>query len=373
MDVGREVLAGLVDLAQVAVEAQPLHLKLLLDVLHLMLVGALHQNAGQLALSGGRQLGQDLILGAVQGAGVLAVIQLLADLLPELLHGVHLADLLGEVAVQGGQLADADVQQLDLEDRGLAGQILHMIMHREIDSDLELFAALVAEDAVLETGDHPAAAQLQGLVLGGAAREGFAVQQTFVVHVDDVAFDGGTLVGYQLGRRGAAALQHGVDLLVGDGRGDALDLEAGSLGQGQLRLQGGGGSGHKALVLLHADQIIAGLVHRLEAVFFHGGVVQSGHVLVHQVVDGVIPEGVLAAVGFDLSAVSLALGKAFDGVGSAGALVHRVGCGLQLFSRCAEGHFADTLFGSFHAYQFHRNRTSVLPQKERIQTLVKLL
>ena len=138
-------------------------------------------------------------------------------------------------------------------------------------------------------------------------------------------------------------------------------------------MQGGGGSGHKALVLLHTDQIIAGLVHRLEAVFFHGGVVQSGHVLVHQVVDGVIPEGVLAAVGFDLSAVSLALGKALDGVGSAGALVHRVGCGLQLFSRCAEGHFADTLFGSFHAYQFHRNRTSVLPQKERIQTLVKLL
>ena len=54
-------------------------------------------------------------------------------------------------------------------------------MHREVDRDLELFAALVAEDAVLETGDHPAAAQLQGLVLGGAAREGFAVQQTFVV------------------------------------------------------------------------------------------------------------------------------------------------------------------------------------------------
>ena len=51
--VGREGLAGLVDLAQVAVQAHPLHLELLLDVLHLVLVGALYQNTGQLTLSGG--------------------------------------------------------------------------------------------------------------------------------------------------------------------------------------------------------------------------------------------------------------------------------------------------------------------------------
>ena len=50
VNVGREVLAGLVDLAQVAVQAHALHLELLLDVLHLLLVGALHQNAGELAL-----------------------------------------------------------------------------------------------------------------------------------------------------------------------------------------------------------------------------------------------------------------------------------------------------------------------------------
>ena len=54
------------------------------------------------------------------------------------------------------------------------------------------------------------------------------------------------LVRHQLSGHDAAALQHSVDLLVGDFRGDALGLEAGGLGQAQLRLQGGGGSGHKA-------------------------------------------------------------------------------------------------------------------------------
>ena len=92
----------------------------------------------------------------------------------------------------------------------------------------------------------------------------------------------------------------------------------------------------------------------MEVVLGHGSLVQGGHVLVHQIVDGVVPEGVFAAVGLDLGAVGLALGKALDGVVGAGALVDSVGRGLQFLSGCAEGHFADTLFGSFHAYQFHR-------------------
>ena len=77
---GGKALAGLVDLAQIAVQGHALHLQLLLHVLHLLLVGALHQNAGQLALSGGGQLGQHLILGVVQCTAVTAVVQLLAHL-----------------------------------------------------------------------------------------------------------------------------------------------------------------------------------------------------------------------------------------------------------------------------------------------------
>ena len=71
---GSKALAGLMDLAQVGVQAHALHLQLLLDLLHLLLVSGLHQHAGQFALGGIGQLGQDLILGAVQSAGVLAVV-----------------------------------------------------------------------------------------------------------------------------------------------------------------------------------------------------------------------------------------------------------------------------------------------------------
>ena len=248
-----------------------------------------------------------------------------------------------------------------------------MVAGGERDKNVELLAALVAQDALLKSGNHPAAAQLQGLVLGGAALERLAVHLALIVNVDDIALDGRALVGHQLGRGLTAVLQHIVDLFVRDSRGDALDLEAGGLGQLQLGLQGGGGGGHKALVFLHADQIIGGLVHGAEAVLFHGGVIQSRHILVHQVIDGIIPERVLSAVRLDLSAVRLTLCKALDGVRGAGALVHGVGCGLQFLSRSAERHFADTLFGSFHAYQFHRFYPPCCPLKGQIQSIMKLL
>ena len=95
-DSGSEALAGLMDLAQVAVEAQALHLQLLLDLLHLLLIGALDENAGQLALSGCGQLGEDGVLGAVERGGVFVVVELLTDLGAELVHGVHIGSLLGK-------------------------------------------------------------------------------------------------------------------------------------------------------------------------------------------------------------------------------------------------------------------------------------
>ena len=148
-----------------------------------------------------------------------------------------------------------------------------MVAGREGDEDVELLACLVAQDALLKAGDHAAAAQLQGLVLGGAALEGLALQQAFVVDMYDVALDGRALVGHQLRGCIAAALQHAVDLLVGHFRGDTLGGKAGGLGQVQLRLQGDGGGGHKALILLHADQIVDRSVHRHKAMLCQSGVV----------------------------------------------------------------------------------------------------
>ena len=46
---------------------------------------------------------------------------------------------------------------------------------------------------------------------------------------------------------------------------------------------------------------------------------------------------------------------------------------FQLLSRSAESHFADTLFGSFHAYQFHRFYPPCCPLKGQIQSIMKLL
>ena len=341
------------DLAQVGVQAHALHLQLLLDDLHLLLVGVFHQNAGDLALGGIRQLTKDHVLGMVQCTAVAAVEQLLLHESAVLFHGL-LAHLLGKITVQGGQLTHAHVMQLDLEHDRLAGQLLVGVVFGEGDVDLELIPCLVAQNAVLETGDHAAAAQLHRLVLCRAALKGHTVQKTLKVHVHHIALYSGALVGYQLCGVVAAALQHRVDLLVGHLRGDALGGKAGGLGQLQLGLQCHGGGSHKALVLLHTYQIVAGVIYRRKAVFLQSSLVQSRHILIHQVVDGIVPEGVFAAVSFDLCAVGLALLEALDGISGAGALIDRIGGGLQFLSRSAEGHFADTLFRSFHAYQFHR-------------------
>ena len=247
-------------------QMQVIQQQLLLDDLHLLLVGVFHQNAGDLALCGIRQLTKDHVLGVVQRTAVTAVEQLLLHEGAVLLHGL-LAHLLGKIAVQGRQLTHAHVMQLDLEHDRLAGQLLVGVVLGEGDVDLELVPCLVAQNAVLETGDHAAAAQLHGLILCRAALKGHTVQKTLKVHVHHVALHSGALVGHQLCGIVAAALQHRVDLLVGHLRGDALGGKAGGLGQCQLGLQRHGGGSHKALVLLHAYQIVAGIIYRRKAVF----------------------------------------------------------------------------------------------------------
>ena len=108
---------------------------------------------GDLALCGIGQLTKDLILGVVQRTAVAAIEQLLLHEGAVLLHGL-LAHLLGKIAVQGRQLTHAHVMQLDLEHNGLAGQLLVGVVLGEGDVDLELVPCLVAQNAILETGDH---------------------------------------------------------------------------------------------------------------------------------------------------------------------------------------------------------------------------
>ena len=78
-----------------------LHLQLLLDDLHLLLVGVFHQNAGDLALCGIGQLTKDHVLGVVQRTAVAAVEQLLLHESAVLLHGL-LAHLLAKSLFRAG-------------------------------------------------------------------------------------------------------------------------------------------------------------------------------------------------------------------------------------------------------------------------------
>ena len=137
-------------------------------------------------------------------------------------------------------------------------------------------------------------------------------------------------MGHQLGKASPAALDHPVHFLVGGGGDGAGHLKAGGLFQLERRLQGHRGGGDKAILLFDADQVVAGLVHRLQIVFGQGLFVQGGDVPVHQVVDGVIPKDMLAPVRLDLGPVSLSFGETLDCKGIPSALINSLGGLLQL-------------------------------------------
>lgn len=82
----------------------------------------------------------------------------LADGVLQLVESVVLADVLGKVVVQLGQLLVLDLMQLDLEGGVLAGQLLSLVLLGELDVDVELLAGLVADDLLLEAGDEGAGA-----------------------------------------------------------------------------------------------------------------------------------------------------------------------------------------------------------------------
>ena len=165
--------------------------------------------------------------------------------------------------------------------------------------------------------------------------KGYAFQQALVVDVHDVALDGRTLVGHQLGggmarRRSSTA---SISLSVTSGS-DALGLEAGGLGQVQLGLQGGGGGGHKALVLFHADQVVdrarpprgSRVLPSLRRTVPGTSLSIKSLMASYQKVCSPRSASIWAR-----SASPLA--KPLIVYVGAGALVHRVGCGFQFFGR----------------------------------------
>ena len=78
----------------------------------------------------------------------------LADRVLQLVQGVVLADVLGEIVIQFGQLLVLDLVQLDLEGGVLASQLLSLVLLGELDVDVKLLTGLVANDLLLEAGDE---------------------------------------------------------------------------------------------------------------------------------------------------------------------------------------------------------------------------
>ena len=248
MDGSLELVPGLVHLAQVLVQAHPLHLQLLLDALHLVVVGVLHQDAGQVALGSLGQHGDDLFrarlravvrLRAASWSWIWARYSSMVSTLPA---------FLAKSLLRAGQLADADVVDLDLEGGFLAGQILGVISGGEGDLHVKLVPGLVAQDALLKAGNHPAPAQLDGLVLGAAVwgkvrRSGSRCSPTWTV----LPLTAGPLWGTSSAKAGPAVLDEAVHFLVGGGGDGGGDFKAGGLFQLQLGLEGDGGGGPQSL------------------------------------------------------------------------------------------------------------------------------
>ena len=144
----------------------------------------------------------------------------LADRVLQLVQSVVLADVLGEIVIQFGQLLVLDLVQLDLESGVLASQLLSLVLLGELDVDVKLLTGLVADDLLLEAGDEGTAAQHQRVVLSLAAVESNAIDKALEVDIHSVTVLGSALTGQQT----AVAVLHALDLSVNIGLVNSLDI-----------------------------------------------------------------------------------------------------------------------------------------------------
>ena len=156
------------------------------------------------------QLPAQLLLGPL----VIVVLQGAAHVLAHLLHGVALADLLSEGVVQLIAGVGADLVDVAVELGGLARQLRGVILGGERDGNGHIVADVGAHQLLLKAGDEHAAAQGQGLLLGGAAGKLDALGKSGIVQHQLVARGGGAAHnGHDTGIGLQEALQLAVDIL----------------------------------------------------------------------------------------------------------------------------------------------------------------
>ena len=229
---------------------------------------------GHVGLHALGHLGHEHVLeGALGGLGALGG-ELLLDVGLQLLQGVELGHVLGELIVQGGDFLDLDLVDLDVEHHGLAGQLGGVVLG-EGDVDVLLLAGLHADELLLEAGDEAAGADLQIEVLALAAIEGHAVVKALEIDVGGVALLDGALHGHETAVAVGHFLQAGVDI-----GGHDLDLGLGRfqtliLAQLHLGVHGHGTLEHHA-VLGAGLQLHLGIAHHVQLLLLHSGLVGIG-------------------------------------------------------------------------------------------------
>ena len=217
--------------------------------------------------------------------------QPVAHVLGELLVGVELRGLLGEVVVELGQLLLLHLADAHADLDVLADQVAT----DELGGEDLVLAGRQAEQGLVEALDHAAAADLVAHLADLGALDGLAVLGGEEVDDHEVAVGGGALdVG-----EGAEALAQRCDLLLDVGVGDLevvdLGLEAVVVGQLDGRLDVDLGGELELLVRGEVGDLDLGLGQRLQVVLL-----ERLHVLLrHEVLHGLLEDDLAADLPVD--------------------------------------------------------------------------
>ena len=308
LDLGPEVFLGLGGLVLGVLEVL-LHRQAgagqLLD--DLLLAGGdlgLQQGGGDLEVDAGDDGLEDLVasIGGLLEAGHL--LEAATQVGAHLVGGVELADHLGELVVDGGELLLLNLGDSHLD----LGVLVAVGAAQELRGEGLALADLEARDGLVHAVEHAAGAELVLDALGGGVLEGLAVLRTLQVDGDDVAILGGAV---DIGVRGEA-LGQGADTLL-----DVLVLDLGGLdldrdvGEGR-ELEVGtnvdlGGEGH-LLAVLELGHLDLGLTQGDDLVLDHGLAVGLGQCIV----DGLLQHHAATEALVDDGRRHLALAEAGD-------------------------------------------------------------
>ena len=193
-----------------------------------------------------------------------------------------------------------------------------MVFLRESHVDVLLLAGLHAHQLLLEAGDEGVRADIQGLVLGGAAVEGHAVHLAAVIEDDPIPVLHGPIHVLIPDLLGLLHLEGVVHFFVRHSIRQLLHGYTLVLAQGHLGLELHFGHVGDALGFAHDGNIHhGGTIHGDELVLRHGGVVG----LCPAQVERFIVEDHSAIVGFDDLAGGLALAEAGHGIPTGGFMI----------------------------------------------------